>query len=133
MVNDQLSDFLTRIRNAGRARLSKTDVFNTKMNRAVAEILVREGYLRSYKEVKVEEKTFLRVYLTFEGGDLKKPVIQGLRRASTPGRRLYVGSDKLPKVQSGFGLAILSTSKGVMSARDAKKNGVGGEYICSVW
>lgn len=133
MVTDQLADFLTRIRNAGRARLSKADVTNTRMNRAVAEILVNEGFLKSFKEVTVEERSMIRVYLRFEGGDLKKPVIQGLRRASRPGLRRYVKTDKIPRVMSGFGLAILSTSKGVITDKEAHKQGVGGEYLCSVW
>jgi small subunit ribosomal protein S8 len=133
MVNDQLSDFLTRIRNAGMGRNSKVDVFNSKLNRAVAEILLNEGYVKSMKEVTVDGKTKLRVYLKFENGDLKKPVIHGLRRVSTPGLRRYVHSDKIPKVMSGFGLAILSTSKGVVSDKEARKLGVGGEHLCSVW
>lgn len=133
MVNDQLSDFLTRIRNAGMSRSSKVDVLNSRMNRAVAEILVQEGYLKSTKEVAVEGRTQLRVYLKFEGGDLKKPVIRGIRRASKPGLRRYVQADKMPKIMSGFGLAVLSTSKGVLSDKDARKMGVGGEHLCSVW
>jgi small subunit ribosomal protein S8 len=133
MMNDQLSDFLTRIRNAGQARLLKVDTLNTKMNRAVADILVKEGYLKSVKEVTLDEKSYLRVYLRFDGGDLKKPVIQGLRRASRSGLRRYVRIDKMPRVMSGFGMAIISTSKGVLSQRDAHKAGVGGEYLCSVW
>jgi len=134
MVNDQLSDFLTRIRNAGRARLSKVDTTNTRMNKSVAEILVREGYLKSYKEASSEEgRTVLRLYIRFENSDLKKPVIQGLRRASRPGLRRYVAVDKMPKVVSGYGIAILSTSKGVVTDREAKKLGVGGEFLCSVW
>ena len=133
MVNDQLSDFLTRIRNAGLARNSKVDCFNCKMNRSVAEILVKEGYIKSFKEVVVDGKTYLRVYMRFENGDLKKPIIQGLRRVSKPGLRRYVESTGIPRVMSGFGLAIISTSKGVLTDRDARKMGVGGEHLCSVW
>lgn len=133
MVNDQLSDFLTRIRNAGMARNSKVDVLSCRLNRAVAEILVREGYLKSAKEVTVEGKPQLRVYLKFEGGDLRRPVLHGLRRVSKPGLRRYVQATAIPKVMSGFGLAILSTSKGVMTGGDAKKSGMGGEHLCSVW
>ncbi len=133
MVTDQLADFLTRIRNAGKARLSKVDTTNTRMNRSVADILVKEGFLKSFKEVTVDNRSMLRAYLRFEGGDLKKPVIQGLRRASRPGLRRYVKTDRIPKVMSGFGLAILSTSKGVITDKEAHKLGVGGEYICSVW
>lgn len=133
MVNDQLSDFLTRIRNAGMGRNSKVDVFSSRLNKSVAEILVNEGYLKSMKEVTVEGKARIRLYLKFENGDLKKPTIHGMRRVSRPGLRKYVNADGIPRVMSGFGLAILSTSKGVMSDRDARKTGVGGEHLCSVW
>ncbi len=133
MVNDQVADFLTRIRNAGKARLSKTDVLNSKMNRAVAEVLANTGYIKSFKEISDGKNTTLRIYLRFEGGDLKKPVIQGLRRISRPGLRKYVQATSIPKVMSGFGLAILSTSKGLLTDKDALKMGVGGEHICSVW
>ncbi len=133
MLTDSVSDFLTRVRNAGRARLSKIDTFNTRMNKSIAEILVREGYLKSYKEVQDGNKTYLRVYLRFEGGDLKKPVIQGLRRISKPGLRKYCSADKLPKIMSGFGMAIISTSQGILTEREAKAKGVGGEVLCSIW
>lgn len=133
MVNDQLSDFLTRIRNAGLARSTKVDVFNCKLNRKVAEILSREGYIKGAKEVSGSAKPTLRVYLKFEQGDLRRPLIQGLRRVSRPGLRQYVQSNKLPQVMSGFGLAIISTSKGVLTDKECKKLGVGGEHICSVW
>jgi small subunit ribosomal protein S8 len=103
------------------------------MNRNLADLLVREGYIKNYKEVTVGEKTYLRLYLRFENGDLKKPVIQGLRRVSKPGLRKYVNAQKLPKVMSGFGLAVISTSKGIISDKEAKKLGVGGEHVCSVW
>ena len=106
---------------------------NTKMNRALADILVKEGYLKNYKELTEGTKSSLRVYLKYENGDLKKPVIQGIRRVSRPGLRKYVASTKLPKVQSGFGLAVISTSRGVISDKEAKKLGVGGEHVCSVW
>jgi small subunit ribosomal protein S8 len=133
MLTDNISDFLTRIRNAGKARLSKVDAMNTRMNKSIADILVKEGYLKSYKEVQDGNKTLLRVYLRFEGGDLKKPVIQGLRRISKPGLRKYCPADKLPRVMSGFGMAIISTSQGVISEKEARTKGVGGEVLCSVW
>jgi small subunit ribosomal protein S8 len=103
------------------------------MNRSVAEILVREGFLKSMKEVTVEGKSSIRLYLKFEGGDLKKPVIQGLKRQSRPGLRRYVGSTKMPRVMSGFGTVILSTSKGILTGKDAHAQKVGGEYLCSIW
>ena len=133
MMTDQISDFLTRIRNAGRARLAKVDTTSTRMNKNLANILVQEGYLKNYKEVTEGTKSALRLYLRFENNDLKKPVIQGLRRMSKPGLRKYVEATKLPSVMSGFGIAIISTSKGVVTEKEAKKLGVGGEFICSVW
>jgi len=133
MVNDQLADFLTRIRNAGTARKIRVDVTKTKMNQAVADILLREGYLKSVKEVDVDGKLWLRVFLKYESGDIRKPLIKSLRRVSKPGLRKYVSVDKLPKVMSGFGVAILSTSKGIITDRDARNIKVGGEHLCSIW
>ena len=133
MTNDQLSDFLTRIRNAGTARKIRVDVMKTKMNEAVANILLNEGYIKSVKEVDVEGKPALRIFLKYENGDIKKPLIKAIRRISKPGLRKYVNTDSIPKVMSGFGLAILSTSKGILTDKDARKIRVGGEYLCSVW
>ncbi|MEZ4815846.1 MAG: 30S ribosomal protein S8 [Bdellovibrionota bacterium] len=133
MTNDQLADFLTRIRNAGTARKIRVDVVKTKMNDAVASILLKEGYVKSVKDVEVEGRQWIRVFLKYENGDIRKPVIKSLRRVSKPGLRRYVGSDNLPKVMSGFGLAILSTSKGVMTGKEAREHRVGGEHLCSVW
>ena len=133
MVNDQLSDFLTRIRNAGLARSTKVDVLNCKMNRKLAEILAREGYIKGAKEVSGTDRPTLRIFLKFENGDLRKPIISGLRRISKPGLRQYVGVEKIPQVMNGFGIGIISTSKGVLTDKEARSLGVGGEYLCSVW
>jgi small subunit ribosomal protein S8 len=133
MVNDQLSDFLTRIRNAGMARHVSVDTFFTRLNKDVAEIMAREGYIKAAKIHQEDNKNYLRIFLKYEAGDLRRPLIQGLKRMSTPGLRRYVSIDKLPRVRSGMGLAILSTSKGVISEREARKLKVGGEYLCSVW
>lgn len=133
MTNDQLADCLTRIRNAGTARKIRVDVMKTKMNEAVANILLKEGYVKSVKEVEVEGKQWIRVFLKYENGDIRKPLIKSLRRVSKPGLRRYVGADNLPKVMSGFGLAILSTSKGVLTGREAREQRIGGEHLCSVW
>ena len=132
-ISDMTGDMLTRIRNAGKARKLRVDVLCNRLNRNVLDILSREGFLKSYKEVQEDGKTTFRVYLRYEDGDLKKPVIQGLRRVSTPGLRRYVEASKLPVVMSGFGMAIISTSKGVITDREARKSKVGGEHICSVW
>jgi small subunit ribosomal protein S8 len=133
MTNDQLSDFLTRIRNAGTARKIRVDVMKTKMNQAVANILIKEGYVKSVKDVEVDGKPWLRIFLKYENGDIRRPVIKTLKRVSKPGLRKYVATDSLPRVMSGFGIAILSTSKGVMTEKEARKTNVGGEHLCSVW
>jgi small subunit ribosomal protein S8 len=133
MITDQLADFLTRIRNAGAARKIRVDVIKTKMNQAVANILAAEGYVKSVKEVDVEGRSYLRVFLKYENGDIRKPLIKSLRRVSKPGLRRYVNMATFPKVMSGFGLAIISTSKGIMTDKDARKSRVGGEHLCSVW
>jgi len=133
MTNDQLSDFLTRLRNAGMARLTKVDVLNCKMNRKVSEILAREGYIKGAKEVAGADRPTLRIYLKYEGSDLRKPVIQGLKRVSKPGLRNYVQVTQIDPVMNGFGLGIISTSRGVLTDREARQLGVGGEYLCSVW
>ncbi len=133
MITDQLADFLTRIRNAGAARKIRVDVIKTKMNPAVANILAAEGYVKSVKEVDVEGRSYLRVFLKYENGDIRKPLIKSLRRVSKPGLRRYVNMATFPKVMSGFGLAIISTSKGIMTDKDARKSRVGGEHLCSVW
>ena len=133
MITDQLADFLTRIRNAGAARKIRVDVIKTKMNQAVANILAAEGYVKSVKEVDVEGRSYLRVFLKYENGDIRKPLIKSLRRVSKPGLRRYVNMATFPKVMSGFGVAIISTSKGIMTDKDARKNRMGGEHLCSVW
>lgn len=133
MITDQLADFLTRIRNAGAARKIRVDVIKTKMNQAVANILAAEGYVKSVKEVDVEGRSYLRVFLKYENGDIRKPLIKSLRRVSKPGLRRYVNMATFPKVMSGFGVAIISTSKGIMTDKDARKSRVGGEHLCSVW
>ena len=133
MVTDQIADFLTRIRNAGMSRKTRTDVVKTKMNVSIAQILIDEGYIKSFKEVTVEGKPRLRIFLKYENGNLRRPLIKGLKRESRSGLRKYFSVDRMPKVMSGFGLGVISTSKGVISDKKARELGVGGEYLCSVW
>ncbi|NCN26837.1 30S ribosomal protein S8 [bacterium] len=133
MINDHLSDFLTRLRNAGLARHTQVDTFMTKMNEGVAEILSKEGYIKSFKPHQEGTKNYLRLFLKYEGGDLRKPLIQGLKKISRPGLRRYVASSDIPVVRSGMGLGILSTSKGILTDKEARQQKVGGEYLCSVW
>jgi len=126
---DPISDLLTRIRNASRALLPAIALPHSQMKESIAHILKKEGYIG---EVSVEgkDKKTLKLKLKFEG---KKGVIEGLRRVSTPGLRRYVGSTEIPRVRGGLGISIVSTSQGLMTGNQARKNNVGGELVCYVW
>jgi len=128
---DTIGDFLTVIRNGVKAGHDKVDVPNSKMKEAIAEVLKKTEYITGFKVVKDGKQGVMRVYLNYsENGKAK---IEGIRRMSRPGRRYYVNSEKIPNVRSGYGLSVLSTSKGVMSGGEAKKQNLGGELICLVW
>jgi len=120
---------LTRVRNAALARHLDVDVPVSKIHLEIAKILHREGYIRGYQLI--NRGRTVRIRLRYD--EHREPVIQGLKRISKPGRRVYAGKDKLPRVLSGLGVAIISTSQGVMTDRDARKRGIGGEVIGQVW
>ena len=130
-VHDTIGDFLTIIRNASTARKEKTVAQHSKMRLALLKILKDEGYIADYAESQ-NEKGFktLEIKFKYVRGT---PAITGIERHSTPGRRLYYGVREIPRVLGGLGVAILTTSKGVMRARDARENGVGGELVCKIW
>lgn len=128
---DTIADFLTVIRNGVRAGHDKVDVPNSKMKEAIASVLQKTEYISSFKVVKDGKQGMMRVYLNFNTNG--SPKINGIRRMSRPGRRYYVNSEKIPNIRSGYGLSIVSTSKGVMSGGEAKKQNVGGELLCIVW
>lgn len=130
-MTDPIADMLTRIRNANTVYRDKVDVPGSKIKRAIAEILKNEGYIHDYKWTDDDKQGMLRLYLKY--GDKKQRVITGLKRISKPGLRVYVGKDEIPRVLGGLGIAILSTPKGVLSDRQARAEGVGGEVICYVW
>jgi small subunit ribosomal protein S8 len=128
---DTIGDFLTVIRNGVKAGHDKVDVPSSKMKEAIAEVLKKTEYINNFKVVKDGKQGVMRIYLNYsENG---KGKIEGIRRMSRPGRRYYVNSEKIPNVRSGYGLSVLSTSKGVMSGGEAKKQNLGGELICLVW
>lgn len=129
--SDFVGDFLTVIRNAARARKEKISIPASKLTVRVAEILKEEGFVESVKSFSENKKNYVRIHMKYLGG--KKSAIQGIRRISTPGRRAYVGHDEIRKVQGGLGIAILSTSKGLLTDRQARQEKVGGELICNVW
>jgi small subunit ribosomal protein S8 len=130
MVSDPISDMLARIRNAQIARLERTDIPLSKLKRNVAELLKREGYVA---DVSSEAGTPGKLTVVLKYGQGHQGAIAGMKRRSRPGRRLYVGHTELPKVMNGLGIAILSTSRGVMTDKDARREQVGGELLCEVW
>ena len=128
-MTDPISDMLARIRNANRALLPSVEIPHSKIKESIAGILKREGYIQDFAvEGKLPKNIKLR--LKYQG---KKSVIEGLRRISTPGLRRYVGSTDIPRVRGGLGVAVLSTSEGVMTGNQARKKNIGGELVCYVW
>jgi len=130
-LSDPISDMLTRIRNGGKARFKSVDIPGSRLKTEVAKILKDEGYIRNYKFVKDDRQGVLRVFLKY-GAD-QESVIYGLERVSKPSRRVYVGADKIASVMNGMGIAILSTSRGIMTDKQARSEKVGGEVLCNIW
>ena len=130
-ITDPIADMLTRIRNAGSARHETVDVPNSKMKKAIAEILLEEGYIKSFQLIDDGTQGVIRITLKYLPG--KEKAIQGLRRVSKPGLRVYAGADELPQVLRGLGIAIISTSKGIMTDKKARAQHVGGEVLAFVW
>ena len=130
-VSDPVADFLTGIRNALRAKHRKVDVPASQMKAELAKVLLRERYINNFKLIDDQRQGTLRVYLKYATDE--SSVISGLRRISSPGRRVYVRKDRIPKVMGGLGTAIVSTSRGIMTDREAREAGLGGELVCQVW
>jgi len=131
MMTDPIADMLTRIRNAYKARFEKVDIPCSQLKISIASALRNEGYIKNYKVVTEGPKSILQVHLKY--GAQKKPALSEVKRISKPGRRVYVGKDEIPMIKSGMGVAIVSTSKGILTDKDARKEGLGGELICSCW
>mgnify|MGYP000910987823 FL=1 len=131
-ITDTIADMLTRIRNANSAKHDSVDIPASNMKKAIAQILVDEGYVKNYQVIKDDKQGMIRVYLKYQGTS-KSPVLMGLRRVSKPGLRIYSNSEDMPRVMKGIGTAIVSTSKGVMTDKQARKENVGGEVLAFVW
>lgn len=131
VTTDPIADMLTRIRNANDANHEKVDMPASKIKAAVLEILKNEGFIRNYEQVEVEGHQVLRTSLKY--GANREKVIKGLKRISKPGLRVYAGKEELPRVLGGLGIAIVSTSKGIMTDKKARKEGLGGEVLAYVW
>ena len=130
-ISDVIADMLTRIRNANNAKHDTVDIPASNMKKAIAEILLSEGYIKGYQVVEDGKQGIIRVTLKYGQG--KQKVIHGLRRVSKPGLRIYAGCEDMPRVMNGLGIAIVSTSKGIMTNKKAKANNVGGEVLAFVW
>lgn len=131
-ANDTISDMLIRIRNAGMVRHQTTNVPSTRMTRSIAKVLKEEGFIADFEEVGEGVKKNLVVSLKYKGKN-RQPIIKVMKRVSKPGLRVYSNCKELPRVLGGIGIAIISTSQGIMTDREARRQGVGGEVLCYVW
>lgn len=130
-ISDVIADLLTRIRNANDAKHETVDIPASNMKKAIVDILLSEGYIQGYQRIEDGKQGIIRVTLKYGQGKTK--VLRGLRRVSKPGLRIYANAEKLPRVMNGLGVAIISTSKGIMTDKQARKAGVGGEVLAFVW
>ncbi len=130
-MSDPVADMLTRIRNASQARHEHVEIPASRLKVEIAKILRNEGFIRNFRVLSNDKQNVLRIRLKY--GPNREQVITGIKRISKPGQRIYVTKDRVPRVLGGLGIAILSTSKGVMADRQARKLGIGGEVICHVW
>ena len=130
-VSDPIADFLTCVRNGIRAKHRKVDVNASRVKTELAKVLLRERFINNFKLIEDSKQGVLRIYLKYAGED--QSVITGIRRISTPGRRVYVRKDGIPRVMGGLGTSIVSTSRGMMTDREAREAGLGGELVCQVW
>ncbi|NLM22220.1 MAG: 30S ribosomal protein S8 [Peptococcaceae bacterium] len=129
--SDPIADFLTRIRNAGMVYHDKVEIPGSNIKRALAELMKQEGFIKDYEFIEDNKQGIIRIYLKY--GPNRERVITGLKRISRPGLRVYAKKDQIPKVLGGLGVAVISTSKGIMPDRQARKEGLGGEVICYIW
>ena len=133
MLTDPVADMLTRIRNANKALHDRAEMPNSKLKTEIARILKEEGYIRDYHVAETEDKPHKTLVIELKYGRSRERIITDLKRISKPGRRIYAGKDRRQRVLGGMGIAIMSTSRGVITSRTAEKEGIGGEVICFVW
>jgi len=131
VVTDSIADFLNRIKNAQKARFDKLDIPSSKMKISLARILKEEGYIKNFKVIRDDKQGLIRIHLKYN--ETREAAMAGVKRISRPGRRVYVGHLEIPRIMNGLGITILSTSKGIMTDRQARKENTGGELLCSVW
>ncbi len=131
MLTDPISDMLTRIRNAGGARMNAVSMPESRMRKAIARVLLERGYIRGFTSQEGEKKPVLTLEIRYDAGN--RSIIEGIERVSKPGRRVYVSAKEIPKVRNGIGIAILSTPRGILTDQQARDAGVGGEVLAKVW
>lgn len=129
-VTDPISDFLTRIRNASRARKPRVEIPSSNVKKNLTEILKKQKFIEDYSVVEDNKQNLIRIQLKYTDGT---PALNGLKRISTPGLRVYKGSHELPRVLNGLGIAVISTSKGLMTDKEARRDSIGGEVVCYIW
>ncbi len=129
-VTDPISDFLTRIRNASRAKKPRVEIPSSNMKKNLAEILKKQKFIDDYSVIEDKKQNVIKIQLKYTGGT---PAINGLKRISTPGLRVYKGSGQLPRVLNGLGIAVISTSKGLLTDKEARNDSLGGEIVCYIW
>lgn len=130
-MTDPIADLLTRIRNANQNQFNKLEIPSSRFKVEIVRVLKEEGYIKDYRVLKDQGRAVIKVFLRYAGKGER--VIKKIERVSRPSRRVYVGSGEIPKVKNGLGVAIISTPKGVMSDRQARKEGIGGEVVCTIW
>jgi len=130
MSFDQIADMLSRIRNAQKAGKADVSMPASRLKEAIAKVLYRQGYVSEVTAFSEGSKNFLRITLKYNNN---QPVIQGIKRISRPGQRVYVGKKEIPQVKNGYGIVIISTSKGILTGEEARQKGIGGEVVCEVW
>ncbi|QGU00792.1 SSU ribosomal protein S8p (S15Ae) [Candidatus Syntrophocurvum alkaliphilum] len=131
VMTDPIADFLTRIRNGNMVMHETVEVPSSKVKLSIADIMKEDGYIKDYEYIEDGKQGIIRVYLKY--GNNKEKVITGLKRISKPGLRVYVKKDEIPRVLGGLGTAVISTSKGIMTDKNARKSGLGGEVVCYIW
>ena len=130
-ITDSIADALTVIRNGSRAKKQKVDIKNSRLCQEILDIFKKEGYIKNFKVIKDKHQGMIRVYLRYEEGGV--PVITQIKRVSRPGLRVYVGKEEVPRVLRGLGTAVISTSRGIVTDRNARREKTGGEVICQIW
>lgn len=130
-LSDPIADMLTKIRNANMAKSEKVDIYTSKMKLEITKILKNEGYIKTFKKISQDRRNCIRIFLKYVEG--QAPVIRGIQRISTPGRRVYCGYKNMPRVFNGYGVVVVSTSEGIITGKKAREKKVGGEIICNIW